>query len=45
MPLILFGGQIGVHPCQDLVFPRICILLYARLACLHYIIQVGPDHI
>jgi len=28
------------HMCQDFVFPRICRLLYARLASLHYIIQV-----
>ena len=33
------------HTCQDFGFPRICRLLYARLACLHYIIRVGPVHI
>jgi len=29
--------------CQDLGFPRICRLLYARLACLHYIRLVSGD--
>jgi len=37
--------KLGQTRCQDFGFPRICRLLYARLACLHYIIRVGPDHI
>jgi len=30
---------------QDFIFPRICRLLYARSASLHYKIRVGPNHI
>jgi len=33
-----------IKNCQDFGFPRLCRLLYARLASLHYIIRVGPDH-
>jgi len=31
-------------PCQVFVFPRICTLLYARLASSLYNIRVRPDH-
>jgi len=42
--ILRYRGSYSTN-CQDLVFSRICRLLYARLACLHYIIRVGPDHI
>jgi len=37
-----------IPKCQYFILPRICRLLYVRLASLaslHYNIQVGPDHI
>jgi len=40
----VFGGTL-LGPCQAFVFPRICTLLYARLASSLYNIRVRPDHI
>jgi len=40
-----FLRSTAVSGCQDFVFPRICRLLYVRLAGLLYYIRVRPDHI
>jgi len=44
LPLTPMRSGYGLRICHDFVFPRICSLIYVRLASLLYHIQVEPDH-